>query len=367
MTEHQGGHLPFVTDVTGQLAWDRPNVIAISVENLQLPERVPPGPGASGGGVAGVAGWFPATTYDFFPYAGLHRQVWLYSVPSAAHIHDITVATTVERGEGVVNVKAAATGNYAGRGKVKLNGIEADLSFTGGAAEATLRVPSPQLWGPGNPHLYPLTVTLNDGERATDAYSFDVGIRTFEVRGDQLLLNGQPIKLTGFGKHEDFPLSGRGLNLPMWVRDHELLKWIGANSYRPSHYPYAEESMQLADQLGFLVINEIPAVGLNFQDPPQLNERRLAQCKLQLRELIARDKNHPSTIMWNVANEPMGGVALSSAKAEPTVVEAGMRFFRKLYAETRRLDPTPRLKRRPVSPAAPLSANAPVRARRARW
>ena len=87
------------------------------------------------------------------------------------------------------------------------------------------------------------------------------------MRGDQLLLNGQPIKLTGFGMHEDFPIHGRGLNLPVWVRDYELLKWVGANSYRTSHYPYAEEAMQLADRLGFLVINEIPAVGLNFEDP----------------------------------------------------------------------------------------------------
>jgi beta-glucuronidase len=58
-------------------------------------------------------------------------------------------------------------------------------------------------------------------------------------------MNGQPITLRGFGKHEDFPLHGRGLNLPMWVRDYELLKWVGANSYRTSHYPYAEEAMLL--------------------------------------------------------------------------------------------------------------------------
>jgi beta-glucuronidase len=203
-----------------------------------------------------------------------------------------------------------------------------------------LRVPSARFWSPPDPHLYPLTIMLTDGQRTTDTYALDIGIRTVAVRGDQLLLNGQPIKLTGFGKHEDFPLNGRGLNLPMWIRDYELLKWVGANSYRTSHYPYCEEAMQLADRLGVLVINEIPAVGLNFEDSDELTAQRLAQSTTALRELIARDKNHPSTIMWCVANEPMGGPLLGRGAPVPKAAEAGMRFFRQMYAEARRLDAT---------------------------
>jgi beta-glucuronidase len=196
------------------------------------------------------------------------------------------------------------------------------------------------LWSPGDPHLYALAVTLNEGQRATDSYTLDIGIRTVAWRGDQLLLNGQPITLTGFGKHEDFPLNGRGLNLPMWIRDHELLRWVGANSYRTSHYPYAEEAMLLADRLGVLVINEIPAVGLNFEDADELTAQRLTQCRQQLRELIARDKNHPSTIMWCVANEPLAGAPLGASVPAPKAIEAGTRFFRQLYAAAHRLDGT---------------------------
>ena len=247
----------------------------------------------------------------------------LYSVPAAAHIDDVTVVTTIDGKDGVVKVTVAAAGEYAGKGKARLNDIEADLTFRAGTAEATLRVPAARFWSPQDPHLYPLTVTLTDGQRVTDSYTLDIGIRTVAVRGDQLLLNGQPIKLTGFGKHEDFPLHGRGLDLPMWVRDYELLKWVGANSYRTSHYPYAEEAMQLADRLGFLVINEIPAVGLNFEDPEEATAQRLTQCQQQIRELIARDKNHPSTIMWCVANEPMGGPLLGAGPPVPKAVEAG--------------------------------------------
>jgi beta-glucuronidase len=340
VAEHLGGHLPFAADVTDRLAWDRKNVITISVENKQLLGRVPPGPGPGGGGVAGVLGGFPLTTYDFFPYAGLHRPVVLYSVPAAAHIDGITVVTTVEGKDGVVQVTVAATGGYAGRGKVRLGDAEADLVFRAGAAEAALRVPAARLWSPRDPHLYPLTVSLTDGEKVTDSYALDVGVRTVEVRGDRLLLNGEPVKLTGFGMHEDFPVHGRGLDLPVWVRNFELLKWAGANSFRTSHYPYAEEAMQLADRLGFLVINEIPAVGLNFEDPEEATAARLRQCRQQIRELIARDKNHPSTIMWCVANEPMGGPLLGAGPPVPKAVEAGTGFFRQMYAEAKKLDPT---------------------------
>lgn len=340
VAEHLGGHLPFVAEVSSQLVWDQKNVIAISVENKQLLDRVPPGPGPGGGGVAGVLGGFPLTTYDFFPYAGLHRPVLLYSVPPTAHIDDVTVVTAIEAKDGVVKITVLAAGDYAGKGKARLGDSEADLNFRAGSAEATIRVPSARLWSPSEPHLYPLTVTLTDGQRVSDSYSLDVGIRTVEVRGDQLLLNGQPIKLTGFGMHEDFPVHGRGFNLPVWVRNYELLKWTGANSYRTSHYPYAEEAMTLADRLGFLVINEIPAVGLNFEDPTEATAARLAQCKQQIRELIARDKNHPSTIMWSVANEPMGGPLLGAGPPVPSAAEAGTKFFREMFEETRRLDST---------------------------
>ena len=333
VAQHLGGHLPFVADVTRQISWDRPNVIAIAVENKQLIDRVPPGPGEGGGGVAGVLGGFPLTTYDFFPYAGLHRAVTLYTVPSTAHIDDLTVTTSLDGKDGVVKLAVAAAGKYAGTGKATVGGVEADLRFRDGTADATLRIPA-------DPHLYPLAITLTDGHGVTDSYALDVGIRTIAVRGDQLLLNGQPIKLTGFGMHEDFPIHGKGLDLPVWVRNFELLKWAGANSFRTSHYPYAEEAMQLADRLGFLVINEIPAVGLNFEDPPAATAARLDQCKRQIRELIARDKNHPSTILWAVANEPMAGPLLGKGQPVPAAVEAGMKFFRELVGETRGLDPT---------------------------
>ncbi len=340
VAEHLGGHLPFEADISGRIVWDRPNVIAISVENKQLPDRVPPGPAVGGGGDAGPSAGYPATTYDFFPYAGLHGPVALYAVSRDEHIDDIAVVTTIEGRDGLVKLKVVTAGPYTGKGRVRLNGRETGLSFLAGSAEATLRVPAARFWSPDDPHLYPLDVALTSGDLTTDAYSLGIGIRTIAVRGEQLLLNGRPIKLRGFGLHQDFPMSGRGLNLPLWARDFELLKSVGANSFRTSHYPCAEEALQLADRLGFLVIDEIPAAGLSFEDPDRVIAARLEQATGQLRELIARDKNHPSVIMWSLADEPTAGPPLGLAPPVPKAIDAGKRFFRDLYNKARETDGT---------------------------
>ncbi len=101
--------------------------------------------------------------------------------------------------------------------------------------------------------------------------------------------------------------------------------------------------MQLADRLGVLVINEIPAVGLDFSNAAYnqaLTAEHLAQCQRALGELIARDKNHPSTIMWSVANEPMAGPPLGIGDPPAGSVETGTHFFRQMYEDAHQLDGT---------------------------
>jgi len=335
---HLGGHLPFEFDVSALVSWGAPTTIAVQVENKPSPTRVPP----AATNPETTANTYPDVTYDFFPYCGLDRPVLLYSVPPL-HIADVTVVTSIDGSDGVIDATIAASDKWSGRGELRLEtGTEpltADLTFKNGAAQASIRVRKARLWNPDDPFLYPLSITLADGDSIRDAYTLDVGIRTVEVRGDRLLLNGEPITLTGFGKHEDFPINGRGLNIPLLIRDHELLRLVGANSYRTSHYPYSEEAMDLADRLGVLVIDETPAVSLNFADTPELVARRLEQCQRALDELITRDKNHPSVILWCVANEPMAGSPSASAgAAPPAAVEAGTRFFKTLYDQVRAKD-----------------------------
>jgi beta-glucuronidase len=122
------------------------------------------------------------------------------------------------------------------------------------------------------------------------------------------------------------------------------MRWVGANAYRTSHYPYSEEEMQLADREGFLIIDEIPAVSLQLGDEAN-NPERLRMCLQQIEELIARDKNHPAVVMWCVANEPMpagfgvGALGESDPSAEAANL-AGKVFLETELARARELDPT---------------------------
>lgn len=339
---HLGGHLPFAFDLTSHIAWDRPNTFAVRVENIQTATRVPPG-----GGGPGFFTGYPATHYDFFPYAGIERQVQLVALPED-HIEDITVVTKIEGSTGMISVKAQASDRWSGAGRVQFGrggaSTHAPLDFRNGAAETTLRVPGAVFWSPETPLLYPLEVALEAHGTSLDSYHLDIGIRTIEVRGpmgEDFLLNGKPIFLKGFSRHEDFPLSGRGLNLPVSVRDAELLKWVGANSFRTSHYPYSPECMELADRYGFLVIDEIPAVGMSFSDGEANIQTRLEQCFRDIDDLVFRDKNHPSVIAWSVANEPGPGGQPGRGTSHQGAVAAGTAFFTKLLGRAREIDGRP--------------------------
>jgi len=242
-------------------------------------------------------------------------------------IEDIAVETGREGGDtGIVSVRVTS-GNPGARVRVTLRGfgVEAvqESRATGGVQ---LRVPALRLWAPGTPALYDLAVEQWEAGSVVDRYDLQVGIRTVSIQGDQLLLNGIPVHLKGFGRHEDFPVVGRGAVPAVMVKDLSLLEWVGANSFRTTHYPYSEQTMGLADRLGYLVIDETPAVGLFFQEEGLA--RRLDLCRGFVRELIDRDKNHPSVIAWSLANEPHS--------RRPGAVE----FFRALYELAKSLDPS---------------------------
>jgi beta-glucuronidase len=338
--EHAGGHLPFAFEISEQIRWGEENVIAISVENHLTGTRMPSGniPGA-----LGAFGGYPSATFDFFPFAGIHRPVVLYSTPQTS-IEDITVITGIDGIDGAtgtvsVRVKLNTPGPQKGSIEVRSGeqSYTAPLLLAGDQGEATLRIADARLWSDLDPYLYDLTVRAGG-----DVYSLKIGIRTIEVKGTQMLLNGRAVQLNGFGRHEDYIGSGKGLNLPAMVKDYQLLRWVGANSYRTSHYPYSEEEMQLADRAGFLIIDETPSVSIQF-DTAENMAARLPQCLNYIDEMIARDKNHPSVIMWSVANEPMPRnvmARLGGAVIDDPLEEAAREFLHKLVARARELDST---------------------------
>ena len=132
-------------------------------------------------------------------------------------------------------------------------------------AEGVLTVEDVHPWRPGEGYLYDLRVELADGADVVDSYTLPVGIRTVEVRGTQFLINGEPFRFTGFGKHEDLPVKGKGHDDAWLVHDVALMDWIGANSFRTAHYPHAEEVLEYADRHGIVVIDEAAAVGQNMK------------------------------------------------------------------------------------------------------
>ena len=336
---HSGGHLPFAFEVNDFIRWDEENVIAIAVENRLLPTRVPSAGMGGGAEAASLSNGFPSTTYDFFPFAGIHRPVVLYTTPRD-YISDVTVTTEVRDGQAKINVAVEAVGSVK-NGSLRLSGgglkLETPLRFSGIRGQAELSFNNAHLWSDRDPFLYDLTVSIKG-----DEYSLKTGVRTIKVADGKILLNDQPVQLKGFGRHEDFYASGKGLNLPLLVKDYDLMHWCGANSYRTSHYPYSEEEMQMADRQGFLIIDECPAVSLQF-DTPENMQVRLEVCKAQIEEMIVRDKNHACVVMWSVANEPMPAdiMAQYTGKGlDQKIQQASRDFLKELVEHARALDHT---------------------------
>jgi len=324
---HEGGHLPFEFEVTNLLREDG-NLLVVCVDGSLAPDRVPPGNVPLNPQDRFAELNYPDGSFDFFPYCGIHRPVLLYSTHRAG-ITDLTVKTDIEGDTGLVHIQLQRAEADPVRAYLTLQrdgkSVQAEIEMST-EATVTLRVPQADLWAPGTPNLYQLTIELGREGQRFDRYTLLVGIRTVRIDGDRLLLNGQPSYLKGFGRHEDFPVVGRGFLPALIVKDYALMQWVGANSFRTTHYPYSEQMMDLADRLGFLVIDETPAVGLFFDESGL--ERRLGLCRQYTQELIQRDKNHPSVIAWSLANEPHSW----RPAAKP--------FFRDLYDLARSLDAT---------------------------
>jgi beta-glucuronidase len=341
--QHLGGNVPFAFDITPMVNWGKSNRITILVENELKPDRVPPGNVSKSAYKA-----FPNTTYDFFPYAGLNRAVLLYSVPKTAAIKDVTLNTDFHETTGVIHVAVEKSGNVTS-GNVTVSGgsvsVNKSFSFRKDMAHVDVEIPNVQLWSPEHPFLYQVTVEIGNKHKPVDAYSCNTGVRTIKVTDKQILLNGKTVYMKGFGRHVDFPIFGRGTALPVMIKDFSLMKWIGANSFRTSHYPYDEEFYDMADREGFLLIDEIPAVGLNFYDGDENIAARKAACQQYIHEMINRDKNHPSIIVWSVANEPepsnlSSGFSSISQKLDQAENDRAKEFLGGLIDMAKSLDKT---------------------------
>ncbi|WP_269522181.1 beta-glucuronidase [Coraliomargarita parva] len=299
---HETGYTPFEFDITELAKFDDENLLCVRVENTLSNETVPMGNLQNKPEAGQFAGQYPDTPFDFFPYAGIQRPVAIYTTPKTAWLDQVAVETTYEGNTGHVSIGGRCCGQAA-KAFISVQGTEASttVELHDQTFASMLKIESVQLWGVNRPNLYQARIQLIDTDgNVLDDYTQQFGVRTVKVDGNRILLNEKPVYLQGFGRHEDFHIIGKGLNHSVNIRDHELLKWIHANSYRTTHYPYSEELIQLADEQGILLIAEAPAVSINFD---YVNEQTLKAHKKVLAELIERDRNNPSVIMWSVANE----------------------------------------------------------------
>ncbi|KFB50105.1 AGAP011859-PA-like protein [Anopheles sinensis] len=357
VAKHEIGHLPFEAEVTKVLKYGAENRITVLCDNVLLQVTIPQGKvdnQAIDNGVELVQSY----TFDFFNYAGIHRSVFLYTVPQV-YIRDVVVHTGYKGNEGHVDYQIMASTNETSDLQVLVqlydrNGTLVGSDSSEGKLQGTVAIPQVKLWwpylmDPEPGYLYTMEITLSTtksnktpkgedeaaGKNVLDVYRMKVGIRTLSWNNTSFLINEKPIYFRGFGRHEDSDIRGKGLDYALLTKDFNLLKWVGANAYRTSHYPYSEESMQFADEHGIMIIDECPSV-----DTENYSQILLQKHKSSIEQLIHRDRNHPSVVMWSIANEPR----TSQSKADA--------YFAAVAEYTKKLDPT-----RPITAAIAVNVN----------
>ncbi|WP_375168030.1 beta-glucuronidase [Sneathia vaginalis] len=321
---HKGGFTPFEFNINKYVK-EGENRLKVIVSNKLDYTSLPVGNYSNENGQEKVD-----ENFDFFNYAGIHRPVKLWIKPKQ-HIDDIVITYEVNKNNAKVSFDVK-TNIENPKLKISILDEENTVVSTDGV------ITNVRLWEPLNAYLYKAKVELlSNDDKVIDEYTEEFGIRTVEVRDNKFLINGKSFYFKGFGRHEDSYIHGRGLDEVLNVSDINRMKWLGANSFRTSHYPYSEEMMRLADREGFVVIDETTAVGLmaNFGfDLIGTTEKKNTWGKINtkeaheqvIRELIDRDKNYACVVMWSIANEPS------------TAEKGAYEYFEPLFKLARKLD-----------------------------
>jgi beta-glucuronidase len=333
--ENLGGFLPIEFDITEYITPNSNNNIVVKVNNELNSDTIPQGIKAEDYTNENRLReeTFPPARFDFFPYGGINRPVYIYSTPKD-YIKDIKVLPKIiDTNSAVVKIDTNIATDKSLSVKYEFIGEETNnyevVKIIDKKSTCEIVVDNCRFWNLDDPYLYKLKVQLLDESVVIDEYILNVGVREIKIENNNLFINGEKVFLKGFGKHEDFPVLGKGLSLPLIVKDFSLLKWINANSFRTSHYPYAEEWLDYADKNGVLVIDEIPAVSLDFR---KTTDQTLQNHKDFIKKLIDRDFNHPSVIMWAPGNEP------NLVGEKGYYQGSGEKYWNEIYNYTKSLD-----------------------------
>lgn len=330
--QHEGGFLPFEIDLTKYAHLDEDNRLTVKVSNTLSNTTLPAGKTVTlEDGTKRVQPYF-----DFYNYAGIQRSVNLLYLPEKRLV-DIDTKTTLTDKSAELTYQLTTTADL--EAKVYLLDESYQVVAEANSLQGKITVQNPHLWRVHHSYLYTLDIQLLADNQLVDSYQQEVGLREFMIRDGQFLLNKEPIHLKGFGRHEDFAVSGRSFNPTVMKKDFTNMKWLHANCFRTSHYPYDEEEYRLADREGILIIDEVPAVGFTGDTMNFLGgtaESFFAQTDRQIlmkhhqeaiRDMIQRDKNHPSVIAWSLMNEP------------ETHTKEAKSYFEEVFQFAKTLDP----------------------------
>lgn len=251
---------------------------------------------------------------DYYTYGGITRPVALEEIPEL-YIERIHFTPALVNGvwSAKIEVKVANIGQedrtFRLKGSLKETTSQISLPTMEGTIpagesitlQADLQFPDVRPWSPEEPNLYLLEQVLEMAGKELDDLTERVGFRTVEIEGSRLLLNGKPIFLKGFNRHEDHGMAGCAIPLQLMVQDMELMQDMGANAVRTCHYPNDERFLDLCDERGILVWEENHARGLHEDRMKNPNFDR--QCRDCIQEMIENHYNHPAIVIWGLLNE----------------------------------------------------------------
>jgi beta-glucuronidase len=295
---HKGGSTPFYVDITQELKED--NRIIVVADNTRKKEQL------------------PTVNTDWFNYGGIYRDVELIRLPKA-YIKDFTLSLAKDSLDTIVcEVEVSDETDQRAWLKIPALNIEEQVILKGGKGSISLKPEELKLWSPEAPHLYDVSITYGE-----DQLNDKIGFRQIRTDGRDILLNNQSIYLNGISLHEESVMNGKAVTEEEILENIRLAKELNCNYMRLAHYPHTGRVAELADELGVMLWEEIPVYwAIDFG-----NEKTMEDAENQLTELIKRDKNRASVIIWSVGNEnPDTDLRLS--------------FMSRLAVKAKALDPT---------------------------
>lgn len=285
---HEGGFTPFQFEITDKLK--DTNSVIVRVTDQRKPDNI------------------PAMNFDWWNYGGITRDVYIIETPRT-YISDYSFQLAKNSYDTIAGWVQLAGYNPPKQVKLRMPALQLDTAFAVNAdGRALFNIPAKlQLWKPLDPSQYKVIMTT-----ASDSLSDWVGFRKVEVRGTDILINGEPVFLKGINIHEEIPQQQRRARSKDDAR--ALLTWarqLGCNFVRLTHYPHNEHMVRMADDMGIMLWEEVPLwQNIQFTNPAILNK-----ADTMLKEMITRDKNRCSIIMWSLSNETSRSPARNSTLA----------------------------------------------------